>query len=223
MHTCAWQRHLHLILRALTNVNGLAQQRSMPGQTIGNLLGDFRPPSLRERHILEMSGRLVEDGLVLAVGEEAHDVEIVIMEEVFCVLYALEHVIALNVEIDPLYDLLPPPSATRVEIIDRVIHEELNHGEGIDAILVANGPIVVGVNLRQVHRRVMDHQLLSGEVPGRHHLLRVEAPGSVEEYSRHWMLLEVRMEIAVCELISCMFLGNWPGAPATDPLQGAGL
>merc|ERR1719203_1416897 len=111
------------------------------------------------------------------------------MEVMVGVLNTLERVVPVNVTIHPLDYLLPPAALVRVIIKDSAVDEELQGGESINPILVANRPITVRVNLCQRHRRVMKLELLGCKVPCRHHLLRVVAPRCIKEDSGHRVLL----------------------------------
>mmetsp|Transcript_45149 Transcript_45149/g.125227 ORF Transcript_45149/g.125227 Transcript_45149/m.125227 type:complete len:426 (-) Transcript_45149:315-1592(-) len=156
-HHLTRQVNALLVFLALANGHGLANQGGVPGDVLGDFRRDLRAPGFREHDVLEMARRLDEgDIAVVAIREKADNVQVVVVQEMLRVFDVLQQVVPVDVEVDPLHNLLPTPALLRIVLEDLAVDEELHHRECVDAILLPDGSVSVRVDLGQLNRRIVD-------------------------------------------------------------------
>mmetsp|Transcript_88068 Transcript_88068/g.247573 ORF Transcript_88068/g.247573 Transcript_88068/m.247573 type:complete len:217 (-) Transcript_88068:323-973(-) len=143
-------------------VDSLAREERVVGEMASDILGQFGILHLRERDVVEMPRRPCEDGAVeTVVAKKTNETQSIVVEVLVHILGTFQHMVAVDVPIHPLHDLLPTSALPCVVLEHRPIDEKLHRREPGDAERFARVAVAMHVNLCKCHRRVVELEFLN--------------------------------------------------------------
>mmetsp|Transcript_70839 Transcript_70839/g.156283 ORF Transcript_70839/g.156283 Transcript_70839/m.156283 type:complete len:219 (-) Transcript_70839:321-977(-) len=127
------QLHLLSVGVASAHRDCFTEQPRVPAEMIPDLFGDAFASGLSEQNVIVVCRSLPKGARVKTFRKETHDSQVVVVQVGLSVLHGLQHMVSLQVFVDPLHDMLPL-SPLNVVFKDGAIHKQLHRGICTDLI-----------------------------------------------------------------------------------------